>query len=112
MSISLSPEGVEGLFRRLILQGVSPSSRLQQPLMLEDTFGCRTPEASPATHHTLNQCVCVCLAVCFTHTAIEACKYSSQLSPAAPVWQGLQAFRSRLREEALSEYRCCQRRAQ
>lgn len=40
---------------------------------------------------------------------IEACKYSSQLYPAAPMWQELQAVRSRLREEAASEYRCCQR---
>lgn len=111
MSISLSPEGVEGLFRRLILQGVSPLQSAAAAInagghiWLQDSRGssCHTPHS---------ESVCVCLAVCFTHTAIEACKYSSQLSPPAPVWQGLQAFRSRLREEALSEYRCCQRRAQ
>lgn len=41
--------------------------------------------------------------------AIEACKYSSHLSPPAPMWQELRAVRSRLREEPPSEYRCCQR---
>lgn len=91
--------------------------------MLEDTFCCWTPEAPPATPkcficqgYTLNVCVrvtvCVCVRMSGSDTVIEACKYSSQLSPPAPVPQGLQAVRSRLREEALSEYRCCQRRAQ
>lgn len=57
-------------------------------------------------------CECARARASGSSAEVEACKYSSQLPPPAPVWQRLQAVRSRLREEVPLEYRCWQSRPQ
>lgn len=124
MSISLSLDGAMGLFRCMILQGVFPLQSAEAAInarghiWLSDSRGssCHATMLELAGIYCVRVGVCVCWGVYVwvsgSSAVVEPCKYSSQLPPPAPVWQRLQAVRSRLRVETLSEYRWCQSREQ